>query len=634
MKILFSRGYRVLFLLLSLGLHTACINQLEDEETPAEGQTPICFTAVVQQPQTKVQNAGLDNGDRLGLFAVLSGKGVNGARYIDNLLLTSGDDDVLTPSRQVFYPEGDADLDFYSYHPYSETGMAEGSATLSLQVAPQQTDVESLSQSDFLVAKKTQISAGNEPVALQYSHKLAKITLTLQGDEELLKTKPQIMATGFMTQATYNFATDELTPTGEPCDITLDGNWTVNNGTLSGIEMIVIPQAIDNEKQLQLNWNGNVYTCTFPDECDKVESGKNLKIEISSIQQNSYVLSSVKATVTPWDDTADPKSTAPSTTLPSVTTALLNFKISNVYRIYHGGAPIAEICKEYLHPSLGDSYQALVSYPVQSNGSTDLSQGTILCRLDKTAEAVHGGTVSWDTGNNTCTLSEGTSPAFQRVYYDATGQAATQSSSSTVPIQVRAETLRDLRGTTLRRYPIVKVATQYWMRENLKATTYLNGSAIPSLSTLNGTACYVKPSDSNLDIIYYSGEILAKPSFLPDGWKIPTTNEWKALCDYTGSVADLKDNVWQLPTSASSSDVLQPVTNYTMMGILAVGYWTTGINNLYQKVAYWCMDNTNPAQIATNSPLFTSTSDEISGIRSKVENQSYYKAMVIRCLKK
>ena len=61
----------------------------------------------------------------MGVFAMLTGNGLSEQRYIDNLLLECGEGTTLIPKKEVFYPEGDATLDFISYYPYQQPEWAE-----------------------------------------------------------------------------------------------------------------------------------------------------------------------------------------------------------------------------------------------------------------------------------------------------------------------------------------------------------------------------------------------------------------------------------------------------------------------------------------------------------------------------
>ena len=109
MRNAFKRANYVLCLLLALS-GTSCINRLNDEIK--EGSILISFSFETSKAATKVTKNTFDIGDRSGIFAMLTGNSLDQQRYIDNLLLECSDNSKLISKKEVYYPEGDATLDF------------------------------------------------------------------------------------------------------------------------------------------------------------------------------------------------------------------------------------------------------------------------------------------------------------------------------------------------------------------------------------------------------------------------------------------------------------------------------------------------------------------------------------------
>ncbi len=100
-------------------------------------------------------------------------------------------------------------------------------------------------------------------------------------------------------------------------------------------------------------------------------------------------------------------------------------------------------------------------------------------------------------------------------------------------------TITDVDGNT---YNTVQIGNQCWMKENLKTTTYSNGTSISNVTDptpwLNlTTGAYVwydnditwKDSYGTL----YSWYTAIYPNILcPEGWHVPTDEEWTALSNY------------------------------------------------------------------------------------------------------
>jgi uncharacterized protein (TIGR02145 family) len=102
-------------------------------------------------------------------------------------------------------------------------------------------------------------------------------------------------------------------------------------------------------------------------------------------------------------------------------------------------------------------------------------------------------------------------------------------------------TITDIDGNI---YNTVLINEQCWMKENLKTTTYNNGTSIPNVTDDNAW--------SNLTFgayAWFDNDISWKDSYgalynwfttvdpnglCPTGWHVPTYNEWTALPDYIG----------------------------------------------------------------------------------------------------
>lgn len=109
-------------------------------------------------------------------------------------------------------------------------------------------------------------------------------------------------------------------------------------------------------------------------------------------------------------------------------------------------------------------------------------------------------------------------------------------------------TLVDYDGNT---YNTVQIGEQCWMKENLKTTTYADGTGISKGSTISTTtAFYYYPNNnsSNKEMygLLYNWKAATKglgsagiPSGIqgvcPKGWHVPSDAEWTQLSDYVGS---------------------------------------------------------------------------------------------------
>ena len=632
-KLILARGVLAasLFCCMSLG-NTACVNRI-DEESEAEieeGTTPITFSIKMEKASTKVTNTAFEKGDRMGLFATTSSGSIKGKRYIDNLALEYTEGSTLVPKKTVFYPEGDVSLDFISYHPYQTEGVAAGTPVLPVSVQIDQSNEKNRAQSDFLVAKAQGITSKTKSVTLEFQHKLSKLAISLTPDasnsaNDLLKANPRIIATGLKTSADYNLEDGTFSNLTGTQDIIASGEWSVKDNKLTGKEFIIIPQTINDGKQsFIMEWSGRIYSCAIPEV--EMSSSTQCIINISAMQSNSNVLSSFAGKIKEWSS-LPPIDTDNMEDYTAIHISALSFSLSNVYRIYHEGIPIAEVCKEYLK-SASLTSRAVIAYPIGENEKTDLSNGVILQLADR-KDTICGGRISWNTDDYGFTYTKGEYTGIDKLYIDNNHKLLLDKPENAIKVNVAYYTLRDIRKGVSTEYPIVKIGAQYWMGKELHATTYRDGAPLKKQSDL-GTdkAGYYKPD--KYDIYFYNGESILAGELAPEGWKIPSDADWEQLKNYTGNDASiLKAGEWQ----AMVSGEVAPVNNHTRFNAFPVGMWyNKGHNSPNKMTAFWSWDHTKHT-LSESTIYFLGESDEFVSSAAHVTGKPYYKALSIRCIK-
>lgn len=92
-------------------------------------------------------------------------------------------------------------------------------------------------------------------------------------------------------------------------------------------------------------------------------------------------------------------------------------------------------------------------------------------------------------------------------------------------------------------YETVKIGAQEWMAENLKTTTYNDGSGIPNVTDVDewselekGAYAWYDNDVSNNDVYgaLYNWYAVETGKLCPDGWRVPTDDDWTHLTDYLG----------------------------------------------------------------------------------------------------
>ena len=199
---------------------------------------------------------------------------------------------------------------------------------------------------------------------------------------------------------------------------------------------------------------------------------------------------------------------------------------------------IAEICREYLKAD-GIDNQAIVVYPVK-NGITDLSKGYVAQILDGNngsplTTSIHGGTVIWNTTNNTLSYTAGTLSSSSTVYIDKEGNIGNSNESSALEVlSIEPDVIDDDRNS--QQYSIAKIGCQYWMTENLVVTSFTDGTSITYLSEKDNEKWTISIETSTTaygikDLIYYYN-YAATSNIAPIGWEIPTLEQWNKLKAY------------------------------------------------------------------------------------------------------
>lgn len=104
---------------------------------------------------------------------------------------------------------------------------------------------------------------------------------------------------------------------------------------------------------------------------------------------------------------------------------------------------------------------------------------------------------------------------------------------------IAPETVTDIDGNI---YHTVVIGTQVWMVENLKTTKYRNGDDIPKvdgddawIGLTSGAYCYYPELDKDkYGGLYNFFAVEDERNISPDGWHVPSREEYQALIKYLG----------------------------------------------------------------------------------------------------
>ena len=190
-------------------------------------------------------------------------------------------------------------------------------------------------------------------------------------------------------------------------------------------------------------------------------------------------------------------------------------------------------------------------------------------------------------------------------------------------------TVTDYDGNT---YNTVSIGNQCWITENLKVTHYPNGDAIPLVTdnttwadladdnTSDAMSYYNNNASSEADtygaLYTYAAAIgddwtrdnTANQGICPDGWHLPSDDEWTALTDFLGgtSVAGGKmkeagTTHWNSPNTGADNTSgfsalpggYRNVSNGTFFNLGSYGYWWSSTENSGTNAWYRALHFTN-----------------------------------------
>lgn len=620
--------------ILSVFVMTSCVNRFSEEnDFIDDGDFSLRLVADIQSASnTRVADNSFEDNDEVGVFALLGSSMLNEERYADNMHFVRNSSKVFESSAPIYFPDDKSSLHIISYYPYQKKGVPAGASTLPVQVKADQTTQPNYSQSDFLVASLENVAPSKEPIALAYDHKLFNLKISLIFDEEVdlqptLEANPQLSLCGLFTKADYDFQENNFFGFSNECSIIPSGEWKVSDGRLVGKQAILIPQEIMfSYHYISLHVGEKIYTSLLPSTL-KLQSGIQRELEITFRPAEDVLISRVSGEINNWGD-GDPDQSGSEIFHNYIDVSKLTFDDSNVCKVLSGGQQVAEICKEYLvTPNL--TSQAIIIYPMKADHTVDLKKGTVVKLLGCT-EKIHGGSISWDMEEHSLTYTPGTMSAINKVFVLPDGQIALSmpASGGVLPVLVKGDIMRDVRGGSIYNYPIVKIGTQYWMRSNLSASLYTDGEGIPKLAIMDiGTTGYLQSATQ--DYFYSFGTIVTN-KLIPENWSLPDWSDWNILKTYLkGDASQLKSGTW-IAIGTGDNAVVSPATNLTGFNGIPIGMYVGEYQSSYEGkyLSYWTLDASGTG-VDEKIVLFRSDNNEISQGKMGLD-----KAYAIRCIRK
>lgn len=533
-----------------LGGCLCCLSACRHESAPLAEPGAIEVTlSAASRIQTRVTDNRFEASDAVGLYLLQQPQTLDATRWADNVRFVF-DGAGWQADAPLYYPPTTDPCDFYAYYPYRADALPTASSALACEVAADQRTTSAWQQSDLLVAEKFDVTPSPDPVPLVFKHRLTEVCIELLPGtgfatvDELAASQPEVRVKNTCLKGRYDLAAKTVSDLSASADIVPAGQWTVSGDRLVGKRAIVLPQTVAGDVPfVEVKAEGRTYAFFFGERhvlASATRQTCTLTLKKSATQGG------IAGEVADWEndealegDLVETEIDEPDPASGNYVFAVPDFADSEVYRAMVGGKVVAEICREYLRAD-GVNSRAVVAYPVADNVA-DLGRGRVLQLLDAdgqpAAGAVHGGKVAWDVDANVLNYTAGTENARTAVYYSSAeglAFAALEGANPVDPTPYRLDDGRD--GVS---YPIVKVATQYWMGSNLKAEAYVDGTSLlradsdtdwtKDVSNKKSAYCV---KDGNH---YYTYAAATATGIAPEGWGLPTYNQWMALGTYVNN---------------------------------------------------------------------------------------------------
>lgn len=308
------------------------------------------------------------------------------------------------------------------------------------------------------------------------------------------------------------------------------------------------------------------------------------------------------------------------------------FTDSRVYDVMAAGVKVAEMCREYLCVPGSIDNQAIVIYPVV-NGKAVHTKGIVLFVLNQKMEEgrytdtftlaegnVHGGTVSFEGDAITEYVAGDKAAAdIKLVCRDEKGELKIVAAKTPEMVETTAEA-RTAKDASDNVYGIVKIASHYWLTDDLNTTKTTDGTEIPAgkvAADYNGAvATYVNSKFKNK---LYSGAAAGwnagafADKISPEGFTIPAEAVWNALVEYLGQTGKAMDDGNKSQKAVAKMRTIGEAGNW--LDVWEEPWKTTGSSNLsglsLNSLGYRFLqkEETEDAYEGTLTDTFYATSD-------------------------
>lgn len=539
-----------LFFSISIILNmTSCNSDISDTINQENEKTITLYPTINEGVETRITGTSFENNDAIGVYAVahLNNNQIEGDiqdSYAPNTKHVYNGSTWSLPQNAYFpWAGGQTKVTLYAYYPYNQSATTSNSKNYPFGVKSNQSTKEAFMLSDLLWGKSDATTPTSNKIPLSFTHQMSKVIINIKSERDFTAEEVNNFQASLLN--TYLNGTIDLSSgrtsvsTNIPKEI-LSPYKRINATSGYGVtfEAIIFPQTITTSTELFSIKSADGATPYIYKSANELVFSPQKQYTFN-ITISRTGISVTTNQIADWVTTPDIEGNINKPVKKAIDISSINWNLTRVYKVMDKGIQIAEVTKEYLFRDAAIDVQAIVVYPMGADGKANLDKGLVAQIMQTTSNGsneyepdtsikTHGGSVSWHKITNLMAYNAGTNNIINKVQIEKT-DISPADANAIYSLILEPDVITDIDEN---KYGIVKIGTQYWMRENLKVERYRDGSSAETYYYNNDIA------NKNLLGGLYTWNTVTNPSNIaPKGWHVPSHEEFKALTIYTSGTS-------------------------------------------------------------------------------------------------
>ena len=508
---------------------SSCYNEIK--EPLEDGDVPIRITTDILPPTTRVANDKFETKDAIGFFLLTNTDNLNES-YFKNIPFTFHEGEDFIPSKELYYPKTQDPSTIISYYPYKKDILTE-EGFLKVSINSPEKDKELAT--DFLIARKENVFADLKPQQLDFKHALAKVEIEIKpaqgySAEEILSTKPLLKILNQPTEALFDAQKEVFTQHTNKHDLQPKAQWQVQDGLIKGCSFLYIPKETTSKEELITIQAENItYKCQFPENWN-LKAGTINRLTINYTPSKGIEIAKAESNIKPWTEGQNSEVNTHIETN-GIQTSMFKFENTNVYQLVNSQGIIrAQVCRELLI-NKDVRAEAVIIYPIGKDLKVE-NKGICLNTFTQGYD-IAGDTIIWDEKDNSFSIAKQVEKIDNTYFFINTqGEVCFSEPKTSDFIHCEEVYLNNSDTSLANQYPIVKIGTQYWITKNWKEEFKNDHTPLAFEQAKTVINAGYTMSTYASDQHFYSRAAIESEALTPQGWAIPSTEEWQKLFKY------------------------------------------------------------------------------------------------------